>query len=202
MSRRSRDPASLRPQPARDGADYWPTPPCLIRALVEHVAPTWPPVPIWEMAARDGRVAVALRAAGYRVVASDIEPRGEGIARRDFLRDEPPASGLLACTNPPNSLLTAFITRGLQLLDCGRIAGFVLLTRLDHLQAEERAEAFNRASLVVECCWRPVWIEGSRGGGRWSNSWISWLADYRGPPSARWALPERSRRQRELELAP
>jgi hypothetical protein len=72
----SRDPASLRPQPRRNGADFWPTPSCLIGALTGRVVPILPQAPIWECAAGDGRLSLALRAAGYRVVASDIEPRG------------------------------------------------------------------------------------------------------------------------------
>jgi hypothetical protein len=197
---RSRDPASLRPQPKRDGSDYWPTPPCLINALIEHVAPTWPPATIWEMAAGDGRVAKALRAAGYCVFASDIEPRGDGIERIDFLRGDPPEPRLIACTNPPNNQLTAFISRGLQLLDANRIAGLVLLVRYDALTAASRAAAFNRASSIVTCCWRPLWIEGTRGNGRWSNAWISWLADHSGSPKASWILPKRKQRQPTLDF--
>jgi hypothetical protein len=199
MSTRSRDPASLRPQPRRNGTDYWPTPPCLIEALVGRVAPTLPTATFWEMCAGDGRVASALRAAGYRAIASDIDPRGEGIARIDFLHEEPSEPGLIACSNPPNNQLTAFITRGLQLLDSDRIAGLVLLVRCDVLAAASRAPAFNRANSIFMCCWRPRWIAGSDGNGRWSNAWISWLANHAGPPKAHWVPPER--RQPSLEFA-
>jgi hypothetical protein len=174
----------------------------LISALIERVAPTWPAATIWEMAAGDGRVAKALHAAGYRVFASDIEPRGEGIARIDFLHDEPPERGLIACSNPPNNQLTAFVARGLQLLDANRIAGLVLLMRYDALTAAGRADAFNRASSILTCCWRPVWIEGTSGNGRWSNAWVCWLADCGGPPKARWVRPERKQRQSTLEFTP
>jgi hypothetical protein len=163
--------------------------------------PTLPSATIWEMCAGDGRLALALRAAGCRVVASDIEPRGEGIARIDFLHDDPPKRALIACSNPPHNQLTAFIARGLQLIDANRLAGLVLLVRGDALWAASRAAAFNRASLIVTCCWRPVWVEGTSGNGRWANAWVIWLQDA-GPPSARWVPPFRKRRQGALFSAP
>jgi hypothetical protein len=162
--------------------------------------PDLPCEPIWECAAGDGRLAQAIRGAGYPVIASDIGPRGDGIERRDFLRNDPPRTGLIAITNPPFNEMDRFIARGLQLLDANRLAGLVLLVRWDALTAASRAAAFNRATLIVTCCWRPVWIEGTRGNGRWSNAWISWLPDYAGPPEAHWVAPARSRRQPSLEF--
>jgi hypothetical protein len=194
MNARLHDPASLRPQPRRIGHDFWATPFCLTEALIEHVLPSLPQTPIWECAAGDGRLAQAMRAAGYTVLASDVEPQSEDIARIDFLRNEPPHPGLLATTNPPFNLLNTFIARGLQLLDSGRLAGLVLLVRCDALTAASRANAFDRASLIVTCCWRPVWIKGTRGNGRWANAWVCWLLDDAGPPKARWVLPERKQR--------
>ena len=199
MSARSRDPAALRAQPKRNGSDFWPTPRCLTRALIEHVLPDLPRAPIWECAAGDGRVAESMRTAGYSVFASDIEPRGEGIERRDFLRDEPPHLGLIAVTNSPfGKHLTLFITRGLRLLDQGGIEGLVLLVRHDALMAQERVDAFNRAASVLHCSWRAVWIEGSRGNPRWTCSWLTWLPGHTGPAAVRWLLPQQKLRQASL----
>src|SRR5262249_21866360 len=153
----SRDPASLRPQPRRGGPDYWPTPACLTSALIEHVLPGLRQAPVWGGAAGDGGLALAMRGSGYSVVAGGIEPRGGGNAPLDFLREEPPQPGLLAVTNPPFNALDAFLTRGLQLVDSTRIAGLVLLARSDALFAASRAGAFNRASSIAMCCWRPIW---------------------------------------------
>jgi hypothetical protein len=188
-----RDPASLRPQPRRDGHDFWPTPPCLTRALTHNVLPCLQPTLVWECAAGDGRLAQAMRAAGYTVIASDIAPRGEGIEGRDFLRDQPPQAAPVAVTNPPFNRLNQFITRGLQLLDHGQITGLVLLVRWDALTAGGRADALNRAAGVLTCCWRPVWVVPSSGGGRWSNAWVWWLQGHTGPPVSRWLRPERKR---------
>jgi len=200
MSARSRDPAALRAQPKRNGSDFWPTPQCLTRALIEHVLPDLPRAPIWECAAGDGRVAESMRTAGYSVFASDIEPRGEAIERRDFLRDHPPQLGLIAVTNSPfGKHLTLFITRGLQLLDQGGIEGLVLLVRHDALMAQERVDAFNRAASVLHCNWRAVWFEGSRGNPRWTCSWLTWLPGHTGRPTAvRWLLPQQKLRQASL----
>ena len=188
---RSRDLASLRPQPRRHGHDFWATPRCLTEALVKHVLPELPTVAIWECAAGDGRLAWALRAAGCTVVASDIEPRAYGIERRDFLSGEPPPSCFIAATNPPFCAIDRFLARGLHLLDDGLIAGLVLLVRCDTLTAARRADAFNRAAGILTCCWRPVWIEGSKGNGRWSNAWVWWLPRQPGPPASRWLRPAR-----------
>jgi len=59
-----------------------------------------------------------------------------------------------AVTNPPFHSSEAFLSRGLQLLDEGRLAGLVLLLRHDHLQADGRVKALNRVTREVH--WRPV----------------------------------------------
>lgn len=198
----SRDPASLRPQPKRDPRELWATPPCLRRAAIAHVLPYLPPGPIWECAAGDGRFAEDMRAAGRVVFASDIEPRGEGIQRLNFLHDEPPQPRPIAVTHSPfGKHLTLFITRGLRLLDQGCIGGLVLLVRHDALMAQERVDAFNRAASVLHCNWRAVWIEGSSGNPRWTCSWLTWLPRHAGPTAVRWLLPKQKRRQATLPFA-
>jgi hypothetical protein len=201
MSARSRDPASLRPQPRRYGHDFWATPACLTKALIGHVLPNLQRGAMWECAAGDGRLAQALCGAGYTVLASDVEPRSGGIEQRDFLRDEPPQNGLIAVTNPPFNKINHFLARGLQLLDGGLIASLVLLVRSDALTAATRANIFNRAAGILTRCWRPVWVEGSNGNGRWSNAWVWWRPDYPGPPAAYWLKPERQQRQILLPLS-
>jgi hypothetical protein len=160
------------------------------------VLPELPTAAIWECAAGDGRLARALGAAGYAVLASDIDPRAEGIERRDFLGEAPPSSGLVVATNPPFCAIDRFLARGLHLLDDGLIAGLVLLVRCDTLTAVSRADAFNRAAGISTCCWRPVWIEGSKGNGRWSNAWVWWLPHHPGPPAAHWLKPVRTELRR------
>jgi hypothetical protein len=99
------------------------------------VLPALPVGPIWECAAGGGNLVDPMRLAGREVVASDLFPQRPEIAYCDFLHAAPPAPALGSCvvTNPPGRELDAFIARGLQLLDCRRISGLVLLVRLDHL---------------------------------------------------------------------
>jgi hypothetical protein len=170
-------------------------PRCLTEALIQHVLPELPTAAIWECAAGDGRLVQALSAAGYTVFASDIEPRADGIERHDFLSEGPPPSGFIAATNPPFRAIDRFLARGLHLLDDGLIAGLVLLVRYDTLTAARRADVFNHAAGILTCCWRPVWVEGSKGNGRWSNAWVWWLPDYPGPPMAHWLRPGRTQQQ-------
>jgi hypothetical protein len=166
LPRRGGMDAALRPQPTRTGRDVWPTPACLIDALVAHVLPGLPAEgPIWEPAAGDGRLANALRRAGRMVVETDI-------ADLDFLTEPPPCGHLAAvCTNPPFNQLDGFIDRGLALLDGGVAESLVQLLRWDHLTAKGRATALNRAAAIDLCSWRPRWIPDSTTGPRWSFAW-------------------------------
>jgi len=178
-----RDRAAIRPQPARSGTDWWPTPPCLTAALLRCVLPHLSG-PIWEPAAGDGCLADAMRQAGRTVLASDLEPRAPDILTHDFLHAPPPAvAGSALVTNPPFNALDRFINRSLALLDAGFVSAVVLLLRSDALTSARRAAALNRAEREVLCCWRPVWMPGTRGGGRWSNGWITWRAGHTGPPT-------------------
>jgi hypothetical protein len=171
--RRVRDHPALRPQPARNGDDFWPTPPCLITALIRFVLPEIHGA-IWEPCAGDGRLVDAMRGAGRDVLATDLVPRGSGIGQLDFLHDDPPreARGRAIVTNGPFRELDRFLTRGRQLLDLGVASALVLLLRNDALTTDGRAEVLNGASIQWDCCWRPVWVPGTKGGGRWSCAWV------------------------------
>jgi hypothetical protein len=191
------DRPSLRPQPARDGPDFWPTPACLVGALTRSVLPfdaiESERCVIWEPGAGGGAIADALVAAGWDVVATDIEPRRNDILRLDFLHEAPPATNrpTILCGNPPyrRPLLDQFIRRTLRLLDEGRIERAIVLLRIDHFTAG-RVPAFNRAATITTCCWRPRWIAGSKGGPRWSFAWVSWdRAGNSGAPLSRFLTP-------------
>jgi hypothetical protein len=188
---RGRDPAALRPTPARAGLDNeWITPPDLIAALVERVLPALDGIgclPIWECSAGNGVIVDALRMAQRRVYASDIAPLRDDITRHDFLNDEPPLEvlGGILCTNPPfarSGLGDHFLHRGLELLDRGDLSAVVFLQRGGADATDARAEIFNRATAQFLRCWRPRWIPGTTEGARWWFSWFVWHADNAGPP--------------------
>jgi hypothetical protein len=179
------DPNARRPTPHRCDLDFWPTPVCLRTALVQFVLQHLPTGPIWEPAAGDGALVDALLAAGREVIASDIAPQRPRIAALDFLTGKPPPEtegAILITTSPFGIIGDRFLHRALQLLDAGHLTAVVLLQRADHGGTDGRAEIFNQASHEFTCNWRPRWITGSQGNGRWFFSWLVWLAGS-GPPT-------------------
>jgi hypothetical protein len=172
--------AALRPQPARLGRDFWPTPHCLIAALINDIVPRLPAGRIWEPAAGDGRLAEALRCVGRTVLASDVDTC-------DFLTEAPTDTFAAIISNPPFNKLNAFISRVLTHLDAGLTQSAVLLLRSDHLTAQRRRGALERAAEIRMCPWRPRWIPGTTTSPRWSFCWAMWLRDYRGATALAWS---------------
>lgn len=198
------DPSAYRPQPARDGPDFWPTiDRHLILALVHFVLPSVPPGGVWEVAAGAGHLVDPLRQAGRQVIATDLFPNRADIARHDFLYGPLPqaAEGAIAITNPPNSRLDAFLVRGLTLIDTGHLSGLVLLTRQGHDVTRGRAAAFNRAAQEWKCCWRSWWKPRQPGDKqpRWTYQWTMWRRDYARLPVTR-RLTQAEVEQPELPL--
>jgi hypothetical protein len=153
--------------------------------------PRLPAGPIWEPAAGSGALVRAMQAAGRHVVATDRD--------HDFLGEAvPPGVFAGIVTNPPFNRDSEFLRRGLHLLDSGVTRSLVLLLRHDHLQSDSRRPphcrlaALRRASLVLICPWRPMWIPNTSGNGRWSFSWVVWHAGG-GPAAIRWAKKRRPR---------
>jgi hypothetical protein len=174
---RGKDPMAARGQPLRDGPDFWPTPDTLIRAAREYMVPFLPPGQIWECACGDGRLGRGIGAG----VMTDKYPQ-DSSAPLDFTVDDPPQDDLIAFTNQPFNAADAFLTRGLELLDAGRIRGLVLLLRHDHFMAGGKTEALNRATFEVHCNWRPIWIPNTEGNPRWAFAWVYWGPGGRCPP--------------------
>jgi hypothetical protein len=162
--------AALRPQPKRSGLDNWATPACLLAALVYDVLPTLPDGPVWEPAPGAGALADAITATGRTVITTSD----------DFLHHPLPDRVRILATNPPFNQHSAFIQRALYLLDSNELDAAVLLFRHDHLQSESRTpphcrlEALQRSTQIFVCPWRPTWIAGTAGNGRWSFSWVLW----------------------------
>jgi len=189
---RYKDPAPYRPQPAREGPDFWPTlDRGLILALMYEVLPALPVRVVWEAGGGAGHLVDPLRAAGCQVIATDLfpDPERPDIAVHDFLHGPPPkaTAGAIMITNPPNSKLTDFIVRGLTLIDAGYLEGMALLTRLGADTTKGRGPAFNRAAYVWKTCWRPYWKPRKKGdkSPRWTAQWTLWLRSHPGPPVTR-----------------
>ena len=94
--------------------DYYPTRPAVVRALLEVEDF---PNRVWEPACGAGHLAEELRRHRYRVVASDLEPRGYGSTRPiDFLAlTKAPANVRSLVTNPPFRLAREFVLKALEL---------------------------------------------------------------------------------------
>jgi hypothetical protein len=187
------DRAGLRTPKARpEDNEFWPTPPCLRAALTWGVFPSVPEGAIWECAAGSGELGDDIAATGRQVIMTDIDPQRRGISRHDFY-DAPPAAtaGAIAVTNLPWSeeRLDPFIARGLALVDSGHLRGLVLLLRIDHTGAGGRAAILNRAAAIWTCCWRPTWIPGTKGNGRWWCVWVLWLPGVSGATAIRFLEP-------------
>jgi len=137
----------------RSKREYYGTPVWITRALLISEAL---PDRIWEPCAGDGKMVDVLRRHERQVVASDIEPRGEGIEQRDFLAAELVPDGIAAIvTNPPwdtgGRLSTAIVRHALQLMTPGR--GLVaMLVPLAWDAAKSRRDLFMRPSYVAEVC--------------------------------------------------
>lgn len=121
------------------------------------------------------------------MIASDALRQRNDIRQLDYLSEPPPpgTEGGIAITNPPfngSRLGDPFIRRTLDLLDDGHLAAAVLLQRADSGGTAGHAAWFNRTAAEVTCCWRAVWIPGSKVGPRWWFVWHVWLAGHNGPP--------------------
>jgi hypothetical protein len=180
------DRAGLRtPKPRPEDNEFWPTPPCLRAALAYHVIPKLPAGVIWECGAGDGTLGDAIAITGRRVIMTDIDPQRRDISRHDFHDPPPPETkGSIVVTNLPwsDERLDPFLARALELRGSGWLRGVVLLLRIDHTGAGHRAAWINRAVAKCTCCWRPTWIPGTKGNGRWWCVWVTWLAGMNGPP--------------------
>ena len=77
----------------------------------------------------------------------------------------------------------------------------MLLQRADATGTAGRADVLNRAAAEWTCCWRAVWIPGTKAGPRWWFVWVVWLPDCSGPPTnRRLRLAEVREKAREYDL--
>lgn len=175
----SRDAGSIR------GSDYYSTPPEATRALlgVEDFEG-----PIWEPAAGNGAIVRVLREAGHEVIATDLNPHGEGQAGVDFLME----CDLLApniVTNPPYKLANLFAKHA---IDLGA-SKYCVLMRLAWLEGSARRKLFERTKLSR------VWVfsarlprmhregyEGKKTSSLIAFAWFVWDDAHKGAPRLGW----------------
>jgi hypothetical protein len=177
--------------------DLYPTiDPRPIAALSEHF--NFAGRAIWEPAAGEGDMVMAMLRAGARTVfSSDIEQRGFALDRvHDFVNGAPaPTSIRDIVTNPPHKLAEAFIATGLRHI--GNRGVLALLLKCDFDSGVTRRKYFVEcerfAAKLVITPGRIVWFkrsDGEREAPKDNMAWFLWNRRVRervGVPELRYA---------------
>jgi hypothetical protein len=169
-----------------DGPDFFPTPAWATQALVENEPFEGD---IWECACGDGEMARVLAAAGYKVKATDLHPRGFGKGGVDFLASTRACDNIV--TNPPYNAAEAFVAQGLKLAR----RKFALLLRLAFLEGANRAN-----TIFLKTPPARVWVFSERitfymkdaeraGSGTTAYAWFVWDKAATGSTELRWLKP-------------
>ena len=162
--------------------DFYPTPPAGTLGLlkVESFVGN-----VWEPACGDGSMSKVLESAGYKVISTDLEPRGYGSQGDFFFYGSLLAPNIV--TNPPFRLAQEFADRALA-LGCDKLA---LLCKLVFLEGKERGAWFPTTPLkhvyvFSERLTMPRNGEPQTGGGMIAFAWFVWERGYSGKPMVGW----------------
>lgn len=156
----------------RNSTDFYPTPPEATWALMG-----WLDLPatvrVWEPAAGEGHMALAIGDCGVAVTATTLHDQGFGETGVDFLEQGTPRGDWLI-TNPPFKLAAAFIEHAMTLG-----VPFAMLLKSQFWHASGRLDLFNqrRPRAVLPLTWRPDFHFGSKGGSPTMEcAWTVWDA--------------------------
>jgi hypothetical protein len=169
-----------------DGPDFFPTPAWATHALIDNEPFAGE---VWECACGDGGMARVLAAAGLKVRATDLYPRGYGKTGVDFLRATTKADNIV--TNPPYNAAEAFVAQGLK-LSRRKLA---LLLRLAFLEGANRARTIflkNPPSRVWVFSERiTFYMKGAKkaGSGTTAYAWFVWDKDASPGTELKWLKP-------------
>lgn len=144
---------------ARQGDDFYPTPPEVTKALVDHYSEL-NSYTIWEPCAGDGAMVDVLAETNTQgIMATDLVPRRPGITKLDFLTEPCPfTSGIDAIiTNPPFNLAPEMIEKALSYKPL--MVAFVLKSTFWH--AARRWPLFQKhpPAGVHPLLWRPDFLK-------------------------------------------
>jgi hypothetical protein len=171
------------------GDDLYETPPEAVHALLAAEELPWGL--IWEPACGPGSIARTLRAAGHRVLATDLvdyDSPDQDEARVDFLLPGPAPAGVAAIvTNPPFKTAAGFVERALE-----RAPLVIMLLRLAFLEAESRRHILDGGQLArvhvfrnrLPMMHRDGW-NGPKAGSAMAFAWFVWRRDHGGPTELR-----------------
>jgi hypothetical protein len=172
------------PAHLRRAKDNYSTPKDLAQALPAGLALAGLelPVPLYDPCVGEGALLDGL---GLPCFGSDLFPNRYR-QRLNFLPQPIDASDLAAlaeaigsaravvCNPPYGRAAPAIVKAGVELVRNGTIELCAFLTPLPWIAASSRVGLMNNATLVITCSWRPLWIEGTKGGGKMSSNWIVW----------------------------
>lgn len=132
--------------------DFYPTPPEVTAALLNHIA-----LPegatIWDPAAGEGAILRVAAAYGYKTIGTDI------LTGQDFLEQDARPCDMII-TNPPFYMAAAFIKKAWALN-----IPFAFLLRSQYWHAASRLELFTACppNMVLPLTWRPQFTEQKSG---------------------------------------
>jgi hypothetical protein len=172
------------PQHARQARDHYTTPVDVARALLIglHQAGIELPVPLFDCCCGEGALLDAL---GLPAFGSDKFPH-DYASRFNFsttpvdarypqaLAEVIGSARSIVCNPAYGNQAPAIVKAGVELVRNGTIDLAAYLVPLPWIAAGSRVELMNNATLIVTCNWRPLWIEGTKGGGKMSSNWIVW----------------------------
>ncbi len=156
----------------RQAHDHYATPPKIVFALLNHVTIPNDKV-IWDPSSGENlSICKALESAGYKTVATDFY---YGTSRRNFI----PSNSHVGVdfdwiiTNPPFSLLEAFIKRAYALNK-----PFAFLHKAQYWNVASRLDLFRncRPTMVLPLTWRPDFLNLGRP--TMDVSWSVWLVPH------------------------
>jgi len=168
--------------PLRDHRDdCYDTPPEAVHPLIRTVC--LPPV-IWEPACGTGNIVKVLRAAGHKVIATDLNDRGcpDSRDRIDFLLPVKFDCQAIV-TNPPFALAEKFVATALD-----RAPLVAMLLRLAFIESERRSNILDRGQLArvlvfarrLPMMHRANWT-GPRASSAIPFAWFIWDRAHNGP---------------------
>jgi hypothetical protein len=160
----------------RSGLDWFRTPAWATEALLDRE--TFPGA-VWECAAGDGAMADPIRARGYRVHATDVNPNRADVSFADFLAQAGMREGCESIvTNPPFKIGGAFALHALT-IGARKVA---MIQRLAFLEGQARERQLFRPHPPARvwvfsrrpCMWAGDQPEIPRANGGMAFAWFVW----------------------------
>ncbi len=186
--------ASNHSSEERQNEDYYATDPEAAQWLL-RIEDIPKDKPVWECAAGARHLADVFENAGYKVIATDIVKRTEGVIIEDFLmfRGRNFCFDGTIITNPPYRYAEGFVVQALTNTAPGNKVCMFL--RLNFLEGKKRKELFRSFPPVR------VWVSSSRiqcakngdfdryklnGGSATAFAWFVWEVGYQGETTLKW----------------